>query len=279
MRHYLSVCACLKNEADYLLEWLCFHTIVGVERFVIYDNESTDDTAAIVAEFNRAFPGSVELIPWPGQPGQATAFSDAITRLKGHSEWVAFLDGDEFLFGTEEDDLRTLLREYEDASELCIHWLIFGSSGYKTKPPGLCIDRFTRRAINHADHKQVKSIVRVNRVVKPTSPHLFQVRGAIVDELRRKVDPKCRGRLPTATHKLFRINHYITKSHEQFMAKGRRGRPVPDSDPTKHRALNRFHLYDFNEIEDLTIARFSVRVRAMMAEVASAHVEGMLAYG
>ena len=40
---YLAVCAIYRNEAPYLREWIEFHRLVGVERFFLYNNESTDD--------------------------------------------------------------------------------------------------------------------------------------------------------------------------------------------------------------------------------------------
>ena len=42
--HYLAVCAIAKNEGPYFKEWLDWHHAQGVEKFYIYDNESTDGT-------------------------------------------------------------------------------------------------------------------------------------------------------------------------------------------------------------------------------------------
>lgn len=44
----LVILACLKNEAEDLVEWLCWHRHVDVDRFLLYDNESTDRTRAII---------------------------------------------------------------------------------------------------------------------------------------------------------------------------------------------------------------------------------------
>ncbi len=38
MKHYLTLCAIFRDEADYLDEWLRFYDLVGVERFVLFDN-------------------------------------------------------------------------------------------------------------------------------------------------------------------------------------------------------------------------------------------------
>jgi len=37
-----ALCAILKNEADYIEEWLAFHILQGVSRVILYDNNSSD---------------------------------------------------------------------------------------------------------------------------------------------------------------------------------------------------------------------------------------------
>src|SRR5947209_4668609 len=38
----LAICAIFKDEAPYLAEWVTFHRLMGVDRFYLYDNRSTD---------------------------------------------------------------------------------------------------------------------------------------------------------------------------------------------------------------------------------------------
>ena len=40
-RYKIAVVAIMKNEGDYIKEWLDFHLKVGVEHFFIYNNDST----------------------------------------------------------------------------------------------------------------------------------------------------------------------------------------------------------------------------------------------
>ena len=42
------VCAIFKDEAPYLLEWMAFHKMVGVDLLVLYDNGSTDGGPELV---------------------------------------------------------------------------------------------------------------------------------------------------------------------------------------------------------------------------------------
>lgn len=47
----LSFVAIIKNEAHYIKEWIEFHKLVGVDRFYIYDNESTDNVKDVLKEY------------------------------------------------------------------------------------------------------------------------------------------------------------------------------------------------------------------------------------
>ena len=44
----IAVCAIFKDEAPYLLEWLAFHKMIGIDLFVLYDNGSTDGGADLI---------------------------------------------------------------------------------------------------------------------------------------------------------------------------------------------------------------------------------------
>ena len=40
MKYYVIICAILKDETPYLIEWVEHHLKIGVEHFVLYDNNS-----------------------------------------------------------------------------------------------------------------------------------------------------------------------------------------------------------------------------------------------
>ena len=72
MKAYLSVCTLYKDEARYLPEWLEFHRLVGVERFFLYNNNSTDNHMEVLAPYIEE--GTVVQRDWPLFPGQYDAF-------------------------------------------------------------------------------------------------------------------------------------------------------------------------------------------------------------
>jgi hypothetical protein len=47
----LVICAIIKNEADYIYEWLSYHAFLGISHFYLYDNNSMDNTRAVIASW------------------------------------------------------------------------------------------------------------------------------------------------------------------------------------------------------------------------------------
>ena len=68
----IAICAIFKDEAPYLLEWIAFHKMVGVDLFVLYDNGSTDGGPDLIRR--SSFARNVTLIEWPDRPGQISAY-------------------------------------------------------------------------------------------------------------------------------------------------------------------------------------------------------------
>ena len=94
--HDLAVVAILKNEGHYLKEWLDYHLLAGVDHFYLYDNDSTDNQAEVAKPYVEA--GLVDYFPAPGKSMQHIVYTEAVKRFKFHCRYMAFIDGDEFVY-------------------------------------------------------------------------------------------------------------------------------------------------------------------------------------
>lgn len=94
--HDLAVVAILKNEAPYLREWLDYHLLAGVNHFYLYDNDSPDNQREVAAPYVKA--GLVDWFNAPGKAMQYAVYNEAVKRFKFHCRYMAFIDGDEFIF-------------------------------------------------------------------------------------------------------------------------------------------------------------------------------------
>jgi hypothetical protein len=241
---YLSLCSLYRDHAEYLREWIEFHRLVGVERFFLYDNESRDDHEQVLAPYVER--GIVEVHHWPTPPsverGVPWAIIDAFNDCLGHhrhdSRWIGFIDVDEFLFSPTGRTLPAVLEGFEQFAGVEVSRLDFGPSGHQVKPEGLVIESYALRRgylSPKKDWEFVKSIVDPARTSHAFNAHgFFYTEGYAVHEDGRRALEKPPGRKGFPQTSLLRINHYITKSKEEYARKAAQwaaaGRPFPDDD-------------------------------------------------
>jgi hypothetical protein len=240
---YLSICTIYRDHASYLAEWLEFHLLVGADHFFLYDNGSVDDHLDVLRPYLDE--GIAEVQEWPIHPGLEPAFGHCIENHRLDSRWIAFIDIDEFLFSPIGDPVSEILREFESAPGVGVNRVPFGPSGHKTRPPGLVIESYLRRSPSSITQTAIKSIVDPGAVEACMGAHYFSYLDGrcAVDELGRTLDPTreippeiaMAGKKPK-TNAAFtesfsierlRINHYATKSIEEWEAKW--ALPQPDT--------------------------------------------------
>jgi hypothetical protein len=218
MKPYLSIAAIYRNEAPYLREWIEFHRLVGVEKFFLYNNESTDDHMEVLRPYIDE--GIVVWEDFPGFPPQLRCYQHAIESHRDDSRWLAFIDIDEFLFSPTWRPVPEILRDYEQHNGVAVNCVVFGTSGHQAPPPGLVLENYTRRlGLERPRTRTVKMIVNpqaVERIGRTVHYFIYYDRVKGVDMLRRPV----RGDVSeTAELDLLRINHYFTRSQEERLRK------------------------------------------------------------
>jgi hypothetical protein len=224
---YLALATAYRNDADYLREWIEFHRLVGVERFFLYDNGSTDDHREVLAPYVADGTAVVHdwRIPVMGDTGRATglirAFDQCISEHRDGVRWIGFIDVDEFMFSPTGTPVSELLRSYEDAPGVVVHRIEFGSSGHRTRPAGLVTENYRHRGRLLPDRRSYyKSIVDPARAVRCASVHHFLYRdGFAVNENGRPERPGIRAEKTFGSFARLRINHYRTKSEEELRRK------------------------------------------------------------
>lgn len=243
-QHYLAVCAIAKNEGPYFEEWIEWHRKQGVEKFYIYDNESTDCTKEVLAPYVEK--GIVDYTFFPGSKKQLAAYDDCFEQHRLETRWLAVIDLDEFILPIKDRSIPDFLRRMEKYSVVEINWLVYGSGGAKTKTPGSVMERFHHHSLpEHRLNTHVKSIVDPRRVCTMTGCHeAARISGNAVDSHGSLLKKGFRDRKPQQD--VIRINHYAVKSYEEFLSKRARGR----ARTTTLRDMNYFESYDLNDIEE-----------------------------
>ena len=144
--HKLSVAAIFQNEADYLEEWIEHHIKYGVERFYLYNNNSTDDYQKVLKPYIKS--GVVKLIPWPSKKKtndwenfsfttQTGAYNHAIEICKHRSKWLALIDIDEYIIPVIDSTITECLeKRFNQVSGLNVNWQCYGTSNVEKAPYG-----------------------------------------------------------------------------------------------------------------------------------------------
>lgn len=135
----LSIVAIIKNEGQYIEEWVRYHIVAGVQKFYLYNNDSSDNTEEVLKKYIDA--GYVNLIPFPGVAMQLLAYNDAIYRFKHKTRYMAIIDADEFLYSCNtsmsvRDEVADIFSSFPQAGGIAVNWRMFGSSGLLKKPIG-----------------------------------------------------------------------------------------------------------------------------------------------
>ena len=253
MKYFLSLLCIIKNE-EYLEEFLLYHYLLGVEHFFIYDNESTIPLQKRLE--HEFFRNVCTIIPFPGKVKQVEAYNHCINHTKQLTEWLAIIDGDEFILPKNHDNLVDFLKNYKDYKAIGINWMNFGSNHHEKKQPGLLMKNYT--LCEASQNKHVKTICKPLHVEKVNNPHFVVLHGGngYVDAKKRPITEKFFNEKHTID--MIQINHYWGKSYQEMNDKVERGRATMNSKRTM--PPNYHKLYNDRE-ETLIIEKYHDKLK------------------
>jgi Glycosyltransferase family 92 len=260
--NYLSICAIVKDEHPVdLCEWVAFHLQVGVEKFTVYDNQSVIPVIETLRPYSDK--GLVDVVEFPGKGKQMPAYDHYLHNFGNQTVFAGVIDADEYLVPQVKDSIPAVLEEYEAYGGLGVSWRIFGSNGHLTKPNGLLIENFTQASPKTwHENSHIKSIVQPAKTRRTNyNPHSFLYQdgfGCVSEDfklVKNAWTAHCSEKL--------RLNHYFTKSREEFELKVKRGRADVSDPNIKGRSMEDFENFDRMCVEeDLGALRFLEGMKA-----------------
>jgi hypothetical protein len=232
----LAIGAIFRNEKEYILEWIAWHQSQGIDKFIIYDNESDDGTSELLKLLAERSIIDLYSIGREGKP-QIIAYQKILQDYKDKVELITFIDADEFLVPYDDykaaDHIAELFSD-DSVGGLAINWRIYGTSDQEHCLDGFVIDRFTKAASDERSRNHyIKSVYRPE-LIKDIYPHR-----AVLDKNYRYINtsgdnvlfatyeggvkPVATGATSGVTYevcdKRLRVNHYALKSKEEFIKK------------------------------------------------------------
>lgn len=233
-KYKVSICAIFKNEALYLREWIEYHKIVGVEHFYLYNNNSEDDYQTVLAPYIAD--GSVTLTQWPQNQAQMQCYHDGIERFKGETEWLTFVDIDEFIVPNTTDNIYDFLKPFQKKRPVVIaYWKMFGTSGMLnrdtsglvTKDLTVCWNKYTD--IGKVFFNTAFDFDKNDKHNGALHHYSWGKKGRTAIPPVNVFDKMCTfGKNPIprwvdAAYFPLQVNHYFTKTYEEYLQKKAKG--------------------------------------------------------
>lgn len=245
--HSLSVCLCaiVKDEENYLREWLDYYRSIGVDHFVLYDNGCDIEPAP-----------DIEIIDYRDRTCcQIDAYNDCYARLGKQFDWFFFLDADEFLWT--EQPLKVFLSDHKFSNfdGIKVNWMNMTDNGHIRVVNGdYSRNRFTEHSpILFPWNFQIKTLIRGGLDIHygtschhPVDPvRLCDVKGRPALNKNRNA---------TVIWVIAHIKHYRYRTVEEFAMKHKRGYPdMPLEQARKKISINNFFLLNKKTAEKLAV--------------------------
>ena len=268
-----AVCLIAKNEGPYLLEWIAYHRALGFDEVIVYENRSTDNSAKILEDMDRA--GIISHRPWPAgatESPQISAYRDALGRTT--AEWILFIDADEFLVLHQHESVNAFLSQFDnrhDVTTIGFNWRMFGDSHLAEADSRLLIDRFNRAAeADFPGNRHLKSFTRVKALGNVVNMHICETTGAKVHPSGATLNMTDWGLSDEIELSVAQVNHYYTKTYEEYKTKRARGyADCTDDNAMKYTSYDdeRFEGANRNEVLDDSARKYMPQTVREMARI------------
>ncbi len=242
----ILVVTSMKNEAPFILEWVAYHKSIGATHFLIYTNDCTDNTNAMLDRLEALGHVTRAVNPWDpasGKKPQHVALKDAVTRnCYRDADWVLTIDVDEFVnIHVGDGTFADLIRASNQPNVISFTWKFFGNKGIHAFEDRPITEQFTACAPEFIPKPRLgwgfKSMVHksapyrrigVHRPLEIEEHEAAQVRWvngsgrAMPDQLL--TNNGWRSTKRSLGYRLATLNHYILRSTDSFLVKRERGR-------------------------------------------------------
>lgn len=200
------------NVTKFLNEWILYHSKIGVEKFLLYDNGSEDDLHRSVNDL-VAQGYDVNIYSWRWPKTQESGFSHSAVYARDACSWMMYLDVDEFIFSPSWQNLsrpsKSLLQSQlpSKSGQIIIGCHEFGPSYQTVHPPDGVTQGYSCRRRNENRHKSIVLLSAVDDSLVNVIHH-FQLKAG---QTTRRI----------GTGSIV-VNHYKYQAWPEFKAKFRR---------------------------------------------------------
>lgn len=276
----------MKNEAPFLLEWVAYHRMIGVNDMLVFSNDCTDGTNLMLERLDemgvlRHYPNPSMYLDRDKHHLQVIKYINTSERLP-RSDWVVSFDVDEFIcVNTGKGHLEDLFNAVPDANMVVMNQHNFGCSGVvgfedrllteqfqyawdKEKPYHPRLNRRGTKTLTHraAQAKSWHNHSPVFHADKLDKVHCVNGSGKRLtdQDFTKDIKSLLEG---SFGFDLVQLNHYALRAVETYLLKVHRGNA---NHADAKDAMAYWRRYDHNDLHDTNISR-------MVPDIATARDE------
>ena len=252
-----AICIIIKEEMNYIKEFIRHYKELGFDKIYIYDNNDVnqENYNDLLKEYiNSHF---VEILNARGKSKyQLLAYNDCYKKhLKDYS-WFLFIDADEFLYIKKNKTLIEFLNaaKFFDCDNILINYKEFGDSDliyYDQRPLSL---RFTK---NYKYCTSMKAFVKGGLENAKMNIHRSYNVRHYCDSEGRKIEPG-EYSTPYIQVKSAEIWHYITKTIEEFYKRLKKGWPHVIYGSKQYHSFIERRIKKFFNLNKITIQKINI---------------------
>ncbi|KAI9026115.1 hypothetical protein DFJ74DRAFT_642339 [Hyaloraphidium curvatum] len=234
----VHICAIAKDAEADLPEWLDFHRLIGVSKFVLFDDGIADGPRPAFLDAPdvevHAAAGTHSPVPFPDSP-QGNAYARCVP-LCPPGGWMAFIDVDEFVvMPGPHPSLPAFLASprFAGRTAVFLNWVVFPGGDHAVRPAGGALASYAScLPRGHLKSAAFKAIVRCETLAGMRTPHhpvlkpgasVPPANAAGADAVLRSGKGEAPYHLANPTHADAALYHYMWKSREEAERKFARG--------------------------------------------------------
>jgi len=215
-----AICLAVRDDED-IVEWIEYHWRKGCSKFYVFDNFSHPPLKALVQSYiDRGIVSYSYTVEEMKPNPQIFIYQQCLSRYGRLHKFMGFIDVDEFIVTVDNNtNIPSILKNYEHLGGLALSWMSFGSSGHIQRPNGGVIGNYNRCGPN----KHIKSIVNTKYTIgTTTNTHAFKYKQNYTAQTTGgEIVLSAWAEKPV--YDIIYINHYCTKSKQDFQRKKKRG--------------------------------------------------------
>lgn len=221
------ICTLIKNEQEYLEDWLRYHINLGIDKIFIVEDIGSESHKSIIEKYSD----NVEIlnIPFDEQEFKRTIYSTRqgyyqskmfkYVRSLNKFDWCFIMDIDEYV--TLEDKRKTLediLSEFNEYSEVMLYWKNYGANGHINKPDYSKVESFREYYTKECGYTEFdtkmhyinKKVINMHKI--SSKYRVLQHPPSMITYTNTELIKDYKN--PTF-NKIY-LKHYITKSWEEY---------------------------------------------------------------